>query len=84
MTWIEAGRGLFNVTTAGEARRQDAGATSGIVMKVYVDDVATHFSRAKAEGVKIVSGLEDGFWGGRIARRPGSRRASMGDFPAWP
>jgi uncharacterized glyoxalase superfamily protein PhnB len=42
--------------------------TPGPKMKVYVEDVDKHFAHAKAEGAKIVSELEDGFWGGRIYR----------------
>lgn len=40
----------------------------GVVMKVYVDDIDKHFSRAKAEGAKLISEPQDGFWGGRIYR----------------
>jgi len=69
MTFIEAGNGLFSITAAGEKGGQDASAAApGLVMKVYVDDVDQHFSRAKAQGAKIVSELQDGFWGGRIYR----------------
>ena len=41
-------------------------ANSGVF--VSVDDVDAHFSRAKAEGAKIISDPVDGFWGGRIYR----------------
>jgi uncharacterized glyoxalase superfamily protein PhnB len=69
MTWIEVGNGLFHISTPNEAWRQDSGAAPpGVVMKVYVDDIDKHFSRAKAEGAKIISEPEDGFWGGRIYR----------------
>jgi len=67
MTWLEVGNGLINVATPDETWRPGA-ATSGQVVKVYVDDVDAHFARAKAEGVRIVSEPQDGFWGGRIYR----------------
>jgi uncharacterized glyoxalase superfamily protein PhnB len=69
MTWIEVGNGLFNISTPDESWRQRARATpSGFVMKVYVEDVDSHFARAKAHGAKIISEPQDGFWGGRIYR----------------
>jgi uncharacterized glyoxalase superfamily protein PhnB len=69
MTWIEIGNSLLNITTQKEAWGQDSDSgTPGLVMKVYVDDVDAHFSRAKAEGAKIISDPVDGFWGGRIYR----------------
>jgi uncharacterized glyoxalase superfamily protein PhnB len=69
MTWIEVGKGLFHIATPNEVWRQDSSAGApGLIMKVYVDDVDQHFSRAKAEGATIVSEPEDGFWGGRIYR----------------
>ena len=69
MTWIEIGDSLINLSTPDDRWRQSRGAaTSGFVMKVYVEDVDTHFVRAKAEGAKIISEPEDGFWGGRIYR----------------
>jgi uncharacterized glyoxalase superfamily protein PhnB len=69
MTWIEIGNGLFNIATPDENWRPRAGAAaSGVVMKVYVDDVDRHFDRVKAAGAEIVSGPQDGFWGGRIYR----------------
>jgi uncharacterized glyoxalase superfamily protein PhnB len=67
--WIEAGSALFNINVAGETGQQDASRiVQGVKMKVYVDDVDQHFSHAKAEGAKIISDPEDGFWGGRIYR----------------
>jgi uncharacterized glyoxalase superfamily protein PhnB len=69
MTWIEVGNGLFHILTPDETWRQGQGAAaSGLVMKVYVKDVDRHFAHAKAEGAKIVSEPQDGFWGGRIYR----------------
>lgn len=76
MTWLEVGNSLFNIATPREAWRQEANAAApdfvmqpeGFVMKVYVDDVDSHFARAQAEGAKIMSKPTDGFWGGRIYR----------------
>jgi len=69
MTWFEVGNGLFHIATPNELWREDSSAaTSGVVMKVYVDDIDSHFARAKSEGAEIVSEPEDGFWGGRIYR----------------
>lgn len=52
-------------------------------MKVYIGDVDRHFARAKSEGAKIIGELQDGFCGVDLPG-PGSRRAPMGDFVAWP
>jgi uncharacterized glyoxalase superfamily protein PhnB len=69
MTWLDVGNGLFNISTPDETWWQGPGAVaSGFVMKVYVEDVDRHFARAKAEGAKIISEPQDGFWGGRIYR----------------
>ena len=67
-TWIEVGNSLFGIATPDETRHDSSTAVAGVVMKVYVDDVDKHFSRAKAEGASIISEPEDGFWGGRIYR----------------
>jgi uncharacterized glyoxalase superfamily protein PhnB len=69
MAWLEVGDGLFNVSTHDETWPQaESGATSAVVMKVYVDDVDRHFVRAKDEGAAIASEPRDGFWGGRTYR----------------
>lgn len=69
MTWIEVGSGLFNVATPDDTwRRGPHEAAPGVVMKVYVDAIDEHFARAKAEGARIISEPQDGFWGGRIYR----------------
>lgn len=77
LAWIEAGDSLFSVTTLDETWRSAPSAgPSSFVMKVYVDDVDGHFTRARAEGATIVSDPQDGFWGGRIYRaldREGNR-----------
>lgn len=69
MTWMEAGSGLFHVTTADETWGRPAGAPpSGFVMKVYLEDVDRHFARARGLGATIVCEPQDGFWGGRVYR----------------
>jgi uncharacterized glyoxalase superfamily protein PhnB len=69
MTWMEIGNGLFHISTADETWGQPATApASGFVMKVYVEDVDSHFARAKALGAGIVTEPQDGFWGGRVYR----------------
>ena len=67
MTWFEVGDSLFNIATPDTQRRQQP-ETPGLMMKVYVEDVDRHYAHAKAEGARIVSEPEDGFWGGRIYR----------------
>ena len=69
MTWIEVGSGLLNIATPDDTWRQRPDARlSGVVMKVYVDDIDAHFRHAKAQGATIISEPRDGFWGGRIYR----------------
>lgn len=69
MTWIEVGDGLINISTPDDSwRKSTTGNASCHVMKVYVENIDQHFSRAKAEGATIVSAPEDGFWGGRVYR----------------
>ncbi len=67
-TWIEVGGGLLNIATPDGPRQVPGTSLLGLVMKVYVDNVDEHFARARAEGAKIISEPEDGFWGGRIYR----------------
>jgi uncharacterized glyoxalase superfamily protein PhnB len=66
-TWFEVGDSLFNIATPRSTSQQKT-ETPGLVMKVYVEDVDKHFAHAKAEGARIVSEPQDGFWGGRIYR----------------
>jgi uncharacterized glyoxalase superfamily protein PhnB len=69
MTWIEVGDSLFSISTPDETWRDAPGAAvSGLVMKVYVEDIDRHFARAKAEAAKIISEPQEGFWGGRTYR----------------
>ena len=67
MTWFEVGDSLFNISTPDEVWRQKP-ETPGLMMKVYVEDVDKHYAHAKAEGARIVSEPQNGFWGGRIYR----------------
>jgi uncharacterized glyoxalase superfamily protein PhnB len=66
-TWMEVGSGLFNIATPNGLGSATVTGI-GVVMKIYVDDVDQHCSRAQAQGAKIISAPEDGFWGGRIYR----------------
>jgi len=68
MTWMEVEDSLFNISTPNDHWKKSSSETSGFVMKVYVENIDQHFARAKAEGAKIISEPEDGFWGGRIYR----------------
>lgn len=69
LAWLEVGDGLVMIGRAGEAHHGlqsplDAGVTTAMV-NVYVLDIDAHYSRAKAEGARIVMELEDMFWGDR-------------------
>lgn len=68
--WLELeDDALINLVSDGShGLRRPRDGSSGIGLKVYVDDVDGHFERAKAEGARITSGPQDGFWGGRIYR----------------
>lgn len=66
-TWFEIGNSLLNIATPDVSWRQKP-ETPGLMLKVYVDEVDKHFAHAKAEGARVVSTPEDGFWGGRIYR----------------
>lgn len=69
IAWIEVGDSLFSITSPDETWRQAPAATpSSFVMKVYVDEIDRHFTRAKSEGATIISEPQDGFWGGRTYR----------------
>jgi len=69
-TWIELGEVLINLATEGGHGLLSPASVDGVSVefKVYVDDVDAHFHAAKAAGAIILSGPEDGFWGGRIYR----------------
>jgi uncharacterized glyoxalase superfamily protein PhnB len=67
--WIEVGDSLFSITTPDEHWRKAASeGSSSFVMKVYIDDIDSHFAKARSEGATIISEPQDGFWGGRIYR----------------
>jgi uncharacterized glyoxalase superfamily protein PhnB len=69
LAWMETGNGLFSISTPDDTWGRSRGVmASGVVVKVYVEDVDGHFARAKAEGAEVVSGPQDGFWGGRTYR----------------
>jgi uncharacterized glyoxalase superfamily protein PhnB len=68
-TWFEVGNGLFNISTPDSHWEQDSNSSSkGFSMKVYIENLDEHYAHAKAEGAKIISEPENGFWGGRIYR----------------
>ena len=69
LAWLELGDGVVMIGRAGEERHglhspAEAGVTTAMV-NVYVHDVDAHYERAKAEGARIVTDLEDMFWGDR-------------------
>jgi uncharacterized glyoxalase superfamily protein PhnB len=70
LSWMEIGDGLIGVSTSGG---HDVYSPKGVgkvtqSVKVYVDDVDRHFEQAKAAGARIVTEIEEGFWGGRYYR----------------
>lgn len=69
LAWLELGDGVVMIGRAGEERHglhspAEAGVVTAMV-NVYVRDVDTHYQRAKAEGARIATELEDMFWGDR-------------------
>ena len=69
LAWLEVGDGVVMIGRAGPEHHGlqsplDAGVTTAMV-NVYVDDIDVHYTRAKAEGARIVMDLEDMFWGDR-------------------
>ncbi len=69
LAWLEVGDGVVMIGRAGEAHHGlqsplDTGMTTAMV-NVYVHDIDAHYTRAKAEGARIVMELEDMFWGDR-------------------
>jgi uncharacterized glyoxalase superfamily protein PhnB len=69
LSWMEAGDGLIGISSGGHdvhSPKSVGRITQSI--KVYVDNVDQHFERAQAAGARIVSGIEEGFWGGRYYR----------------
>jgi uncharacterized glyoxalase superfamily protein PhnB len=70
LTWMELDDVLVSLSTAGghELKSPESVGGLSVGLKVYVADVDEHFRQAKAAGAVVVSGPEDGFWGGRIYR----------------
>lgn len=69
LAWLEVGDGVVMIGRAGTERHglsspADVGGTTAM-MNVYVEDVDAHHARASAEGARIVSEVEDMFWGER-------------------
>jgi len=70
MTWMEVGDCIIRLASSGghDVVSPNVLGGSSQALKVYVDDVDAHFTRAQGAGAIIISRLEDGFWGGRIYR----------------
>jgi len=69
LAWVEIGGGVVMIGRAGDERHGlhsplDVGASTALV-NVYVADIDTHYRRAESEGARIVTPLEDMFWGDR-------------------
>ena len=69
LAWLELGDGVVMIGRSGEERHGlhsplDAGASTAMV-NAYVRDIDAHYRRAEAEGARIVTPLEDMFWGDR-------------------
>ena len=68
LAWFEVGDSLFSIAGPDKAWGPVSEGHSSFFMKVYVEDVDSHFARAKAQGATIIMEPMDGFWGGRIYR----------------
>ncbi len=70
MSWMEAGDGLIGISSSGGHDVYSPKSVGKITqsVKVYVDDVDRHFEHAKAAGARIVTEIDEGFWGGRYYR----------------
>lgn len=69
LAWLELGDGVVMIGRAGAERHglsspADLGGLTAMI-NVYVPDVDAHFARASAAGARVVSPLEDMFWGER-------------------
>jgi PhnB protein len=69
LAWLEIGDGVVMIGRAGDERHGlhsplDVGASTALV-NVYVADIDAHCRRAESEGARIVTPLEDMFWGDR-------------------
>jgi PhnB protein len=69
LAWLELGDGVVMIGRAGEERHGlhsplEAGVSTAMV-NAYVHDIDAHYRRAEAEGARVVTPLEDMFWGDR-------------------
>jgi PhnB protein len=69
LAWLEIGDGVVMIGRAGDERHGlhsplEVGASTAMV-NVYVPDIDAHHRRAESEGARIVTPLEDMFWGDR-------------------
>jgi PhnB protein len=69
LAWLALGDGVVMIGRAGEERHGlhsplEAGVSTAMV-NAYVHDIDAHYRRAEAEGARIVTPLEDMFWGDR-------------------
>src|SRR5690348_12680417 len=69
LAWLALGDGVVMIGRAGEERHGlhsplDSGSSTAMV-NAYVQDIDAHYRRAEAEGARIVTPLEDMFWGDR-------------------
>jgi len=69
LAWLELGDGVVMIGRSGEERHGlhsplETGLPTAMV-NAYVHDVDEHYRRAEAEGARIVTPLEDMFWGDR-------------------
>jgi uncharacterized glyoxalase superfamily protein PhnB len=69
LAWLELGDGVVMIGRAGEERHGlhsplETGFSSAMV-NAYVRDIDAHYRRAEAAGARIVTPLEDMFWGDR-------------------
>ncbi|TQS40103.1 VOC family protein [Cryptosporangium phraense] len=67
LAWLEIGEGVVMI---GQSGRHGLGSPLEVgmataMLNVYVSDVEEHYRRACEEGARIVSPLEDMFWGDR-------------------
>jgi PhnB protein len=69
LAWLALGDGVVMIGRAGEERHGlhsplEAGVSTAMV-NAYVHDIDAHYRRAEAEGARVVTPLEDMFWGDR-------------------
>ena len=70
LAWLDFGDGVVMIAAAGPEHHdisspRDTGGRVTAMINVYVHDIDAHYQRAKTEGARIVTGLEDMFWGDR-------------------